>query len=124
MKRPARVEVLEEVALVRLIPADDAGRHRPDVEASDEGRLREAADEPLVLGDGRDDEAGAERRGQLLLSDLDDARKGEQELAVGERVVETVAVDDRGQQIRAALAAGEPFGAATLGRHVARARLA
>src|SRR5215216_2687825 len=72
----ARVEVLEEVALVRLIPADDAGRHRPDVETADEGRPREAADEPFVLRDGRDDEARAERLGYLVLPQLDDAREG------------------------------------------------
>src|ERR1043165_3985128 len=116
MKGPARVEVFEEVALVRLIPADDAGRHRPDVETPDERRLREAADEPFVFGDGRDDEAGAERFGYRLLPDLDDAREGEQKFAVGERMLGAVAADDRRQKVGAAFAAGEACGPAQGGR--------
>src|ERR1044072_8728713 len=101
MKCSPRGEVLEEVALVRLIPAHEVGRHRPDVPAPDEGRLREAAYERAVLRDGRDDEARPERGGHLVLSDLDDAREGKQELAVGERMLGAFATHDGRQKVRA-----------------------
>src|SRR3954471_10950484 len=104
MKGSPRVEVLEEVAFVRLIPAHEVGRDRPDVQAPDEGRLREAAYERGVLGDGRDDEARAERLGHRTLRDFDDAREGEQELAVGERVFGPVTTHDRRQKVRAPFA--------------------
>src|ERR1700749_3231774 len=115
---PTRVEVLEEVAFVRLIPAHEVGRDGADVQAPDERRLREAAYERGVLRDGRDDERRPERFGDVVLLDLDDAREGKQELAVGERGFGRLTMHDRRQKIRAAFASREAFGTAALSRHV------
>ena len=56
----------------------------------------------FVLGDGGDDEGGAEFAEHFALGNFDDAGVGTQEFAVGQRVAEGFAPDNGGAHVNAA----------------------
>src|SRR5688572_1262512 len=51
LDRAALVEELEHVALMRLIPGNLHGRHRPEIEAVNQRRLEQLPTQLRILGD-------------------------------------------------------------------------
>src|SRR5580658_10254874 len=59
LKRAAGVQMIEQVAFVRLIPTDALRGDRAQVQAANIGGGEQARDQLAVVGDGGDHEAGA-----------------------------------------------------------------
>src|SRR4029453_10001664 len=84
LDRAPLVEVLEQVALGRLVPADPHGGNRAQVHPLHERRRQEPPAQRYVLGDGGQRERRAQDVGQLLGPHLHDRSEREQELAIGQ----------------------------------------
>src|SRR5260221_11545972 len=87
LQRAPDVEVLEQVALVGLVPAHLITRYRAQVEPVEVRCAQHARGKGGVVGDRGDREGRTEARRDLLRANRHDTREGEQELAVGERMV-------------------------------------
>src|ERR1035437_1425179 len=103
LKRPAGVEVIEQVAFVRLVPTDLAGRDSAQVQPAHVGRGEQPPDRAAVARDRRDYQARTQTSRDILLADRDHARIWDQELAVGERMLGGNAENNRRQPVRAPL---------------------
>src|SRR5258708_7198332 len=57
LKRPAGVQVIEQVAFVRLVPTDLTGWDSAQIQTPHVGRREEAPDEATVIRDRRDHQA-------------------------------------------------------------------
>ena len=86
VNRPALIEELEHVPLMRLVPTDLHGADRPDVQAVDVAAFEQFVDEGGVLGDGGDDEGVADAAKHFALRHFEHAGVGAEEFAIGERV--------------------------------------
>ena len=104
LNRAARVEVLEQVALVRLVPADLRGRDRRrgsgGRRAARRAAARRSAGSSVIAVTTSE---WPEAVGQLVLAAPHDAGEREQELAVGQRMLRRRRKDDRRQQVGAAV---------------------
>ena len=67
------VEVIEEVAFVRLVPTQLICRDWSKVESIDVRRLNQPSYQFRILGDGCNDQAWSERGGQLILCNANNA---------------------------------------------------
>ncbi len=122
--RAAAVEVLEQIALVRLIPADAAGRDRAEIQAVDQGRSQQPLLQRIVTRDRRDDE----RRPERFAASLRPALRPPMRTGTGTRgspadARESLTCTIGRQQIGAALPRREARRAAQFRRHFRRARL-
>src|ERR1039457_1034219 len=107
LKRPAGVEMVEQVAFVGLIPTDAVRGNRAQVQAAHIGGGEQARDQLAVVRDGGDDKARTERARDLVLAHRHHAGEREEKFAVGQRMRGRIAQHDSGQQVRAALESGE-----------------
>lgn len=73
--------MLEQIALVRLVPRNLHRRNRPDVQTVNVRRIDQLVDQPLVIGDRGDDQRRPQRFGNLFRFDFDYAGEQEQEFA-------------------------------------------
>ena len=73
MKSAPTVEVFEEIALVRLVPANLIGRYRANVQAIDIRRINQSLNELRILGNGCHHEAWPKCFGNLPWIETDDA---------------------------------------------------
>jgi len=106
--------VLEQVALVRLVPPDARGWDAAEVQAVHMRRRDHAGAKRGIIRDAGDHERDSKARRQRLGRHLDDAGVGKQELAVGERVV-GLAADDGRQQVGTAVGRDDAAGVAQEG---------
>src|SRR5882762_5012528 len=94
LKRPAGVQVIEQVAFVRLVPTDPVGRDGAEVQPAHIRTRQQPRDELTIMCDSRYDETRSEGARHLVLAHGYHACEGEEEFAIRERMLGRVAQDD------------------------------
>src|SRR5690242_7962271 len=87
LKRPAGIEMVKQIAFVRLVPADFHRRNGADVQAVNQWRSQQSFDQFFILGDCRNHQSFAQPFGDFSLIDFDDAGKGKEKFLVRKRMV-------------------------------------
>src|ERR1044072_3191951 len=75
LERAARVKMFEEIALVRLIPANLMRGQRADVETIDARQRHERLNQFRIFSDGCNNQGWAKECGDFILIDLDHTRE-------------------------------------------------
>ena len=94
-----RVEMIEQIAFVRLVPLNLVRRYGAEVEPAHQRRCQLPVRHPFIFGNGRNHKTRTHRARNFGFVHRHYAGKREQKFAVCERMLGRLAMDDRRQQV-------------------------